>query len=316
MSNFLKVLKMNAKSVYTIPNEVGSFSTLHGVLKNPKLKGAKKENVKMELQKIESFVQHTPIKKKFKKRRYMIHGFKELWSMDLAQLDRYARQNSNYKYILGVVEALSKKVFLRPIKKKNAQTVLNAFVDIVKEAGYFPRLISADKGSEFKSVFKKYLDDHNITIYHTYNLHSVFIERFWRTLKNRLETYFTYTGKKRWLEILPQMAHAYNETKHSSTKFIPNLVNKENELQVLHNLYDKYLAEPAKKSVYKAGDIVKVGRNKLLFEKSSTANFTSENFKISKVVNTNPITYKLVDLNNEAIGGNYYAQELAKVNLS
>ncbi len=91
-------------------------------------------------------------------------------------------------------------------------------------------------------------------------------------------------------------------------------MTKENELRILHNLYDTYISQPPKKGIYKVGDIVKLGRNKLLFEKSSTANFTKENFKISEIINTKPKTYKLIDFNNEPIQGQYYEQELALYN--
>lgn len=83
----------------------------------------------------------------------------------------------------------------------------------------------------------------------------------------------------------------------------------------MHNLYYKYLNEPQKPPVYKVGTFVKIAITKVLFEKSSTANFSSETFKISKIVNTKPYTYKLVDLvNSEPIAGNFYAEELASVN--
>lgn len=308
---------MSVKTIFTNPNEVGSFSTLHGVLKNPKLNAKlRKKDILKDLQSIDSFVQHKPILKKFKRRRFIIHELGELWAIDLAQLDKYSRQNSNFKYILGVIEGLSKKVFLRAIKKKTALAVRIAFEDIVKEAGYTPRLIHADRGSEWKGVFKDFLREKNIKLYHTITTHSVLIERFWRTLKNRLETYMTYTGKKRWVDILPYMASSYNQTKHSSTNFAPNEVTKQNEFQILHKLYDTYLSEAPATSIYKVGDIVKLGRNKLLFEKSSTANFTKENFRVSEIINTKPITYKLVDFNNEPIQGQYYAQELALFDIS
>lgn len=305
---------MSAKNLYTNPNEIGSFTSLHGILKNPQLANIPKKLIIDSLNSIESYVQHKPIKRKFKRRKIIIKGFKELWEMDLADLKKYTRQNGNYRYILGVIEALSKKVYLRPLKKKTAEVVKQAFADIIKEAGYFPLLINCDRGSEWKGAFKKYLNDNNVKLYHTYT-HANLIERFWRTLKNRLEIYMTQTGKKRWVDILPHIAASYNNTKHSTTQIPPNDVTKEMENYILHKLYDKYAAEPVK-AIYKLGETVKIARNKVLFEKSSTSNFSKENFKISEIVNTKPVTYKLIDLNNEPIAGKFYAEELAKINLS
>lgn len=305
---------MKARNLYTNPNQIGSFTSLHGLLKNPQLKNVPKKLIIDSLNSIDSYVQHKPIKRKFKRRKIIIKGFKELWEIDLADLKKYSRQNGNYRYILGVIEALSKKVYLRPLKKKTAEVVKQAFADIIKEAGYFPLLINGDRGSEWKGTFKKYLNDNNVKLYHTYT-HANLIERFWRTLKNRLEIYMTQTGKKRWVDILPHIAASYNNTKHSTTKVPPNDVTKEMENYILHNIYDKYAAEPVK-AIYKVGETVKIARNKVLFEKSSTSNFSKENFKISEIVNTKPITYKLIDLNNEPIAGKFYAEELAKIILS
>ena len=48
------------------------------------------------------------------------------------------------------------------------------------------------------------------------------------------------------------------------------------------------------------------------FEKGYTSNFTQEIFVIEKVLQTNPITYKIKDLNNEEIIGSFYEKELQK----
>lgn len=136
---------MDARTIYTTPSEIGSFTTAHGVRKNPYLKQTKKEATN-QLKEIESFVRHTPVRKTFPGRRYIVKGFQTHWQSDLAVLDRYRKQNSNFRYILGVMESLSKKVYLRPLKKKTAAAVQVAFSDIVREAGYTPKLLHTDKG--------------------------------------------------------------------------------------------------------------------------------------------------------------------------
>ena len=49
------------------------------------------------------------------------------------------------------------------------------------------------------------------------------------------------------------------------------------------------------------------------FDKSSTANWTEEIFKVKTVKNTKPNVYKLVDLNDESVEGIFYDFELQKV---
>lgn len=299
---------MDAVDVFTTPSEVGSFSQLRGVLQNPKLKN--KRNAQDQLKTIPAFISHSTIKKTFPRRKYLIEGYQEHWQADLAFLDKYSRQNKGYKYILGVIDSLSKKVFARPLKKKTSAVVKEAFEDIVKEAGYTPKRIHFDRGTEFRGVFKEFLEQNNIKSYHSYSKIAPSIERWWRTLKQRIYTYFTYTGKKQWYNVLQDFVHSYNQTPHSVTKFAPNDVTKDDEAQILYNIYNKYLREPRKSPVYKLSDVVQIARTKLLFEKAGTATVGEEQFVVSEIVNTKPITYKLKDLSGEPIAGKYYAEEL------
>ena len=59
------------------------------------------------------------------------------------------------------------------------------------------------------------------------------------------------------------------------------------------------------------GDNVRISRQKDVFEKGDY-NFTYEVFNIDKVLDTDPITYKLVDYDSDPIDGSFYSQELLK----
>ena len=65
----------------------------------------------------------------------------------------------------------------------------------------------------------------------------------------------------------------------------------------------------------KVGDIVRIQKSKYkrkVFDKGYTPNWTEEIFLIDKIQSTNPITYRLKDLNNEEIQGSFYERELQK----
>ena len=47
-------------------------------------------------------------------------------------------------------------------------------------------------------------------------------------------------------------------------------------------------------------------------KKSYTPRWTEEVFTVAKIRYTDPITYKIVDFNNEEIKGSFYEQELQK----
>ena len=71
------------------------------------------------------------------------------------------------------------------------------------------------------------------------------------------------------------------------------------------------LAESQKKPALKIGDTVRISKYKRkTFDKGYTPNWTEEVFVMSEIRPTNPITYKIKDLNGEEIGGTFYGEEL------
>ena len=64
---------------------------------------------------------------------------------------------------------------------------------------------------------------------------------------------------------------------------------------------------------FKVGDKVRIGKyKKKVFYERYTSNWTEEIFLVDKIQSTNPITYRLKDLNNEDIQGSFYEPELVK----
>ena len=85
---------------------------------------------------------------------------------------------------------------------------------------------------------------------------------------------------------------------------------KKNESAVYFNLYvdmKQLSSQP------KGGDKVGISKYKRkVFDKGYTPNWTEEIFLVDKIQSTNPITYRLKDLNNDEIQGSFYEPELLK----
>ena len=73
-----------------------------------------------------------------------------------------------------------------------------------------------------------------------------------------------------------------------------------------------YSISKSKGSKYKVNDAVRISKNKYIFDKGYTPNWTTEVFKIVKVVKTKPYTYHLQDFKGELIAGGFYEEELQK----
>ena len=124
---------------------------------------------------------------------------------------------------------------------------------------------------------------------------------------------FTANNNNVYWHKLVNLVNEYNNTKHSSTKMTPaEVTNKKNQAAVYFNLYGN-LKPLATKTKYNIGNKVRISKYKrAVFDKGYTPNWTEEIFVIDKVLNTNPVTYKIKDLNNEEIKGSFYEPELLK----
>ena len=253
---------------------------------------------------------HRRVIKSFPKRRVYVNSIDQTWAVDLIDMQQYSKQNKHYKYLLAVIDIFSKYGWLIPLKNKTGLTVSEAFKNLFKERK--PMYIWSDKGSEFyNQQVKELLKDNNIKLYSTENEEkSSVVERWIGTMKQQMFKYFTASETLKYYDILDRLVKNYNNTVHSSIKMTPVEASKlKNEITVYKNLYPEK-EEKIKKPKFKVGDRVRITKKKGKFEKGYTTRWTKEIFVIVKVLNTNPITYKINDLKGEEIKGGLYEQEL------
>ncbi|XP_015120053.1 uncharacterized protein LOC107043200 [Diachasma alloeum] len=93
----------------------------------------------------------------------------------------------------------------------------------------------------------------------------------------------------------------------------PKDVTAAHEKYLLRHIYRELTTPRIKKIKFKVGDKVRVSKYKNIFEKGYTRNWTTEIFTISEVVNINPVTFKLIDYEDQPIEGGFYQEELTKV---
>ena len=253
---------------------------------------------------------HKPIIRNFKKRKVNFGNFpNEIWSADLIDLKKLKKYNNGFQYIINIIDLYSRYAWSIPIKNKTGKSIVEAFDSI---RGSKPKKLWVDNGSEFyNKIFKKWLNDNNIEMYSTFNEgKAVVIERFNRTLKNKMFKYFTANGTYKYIDILSSLINEYNNKKHSSTKLSPNELYFDKQ-----NSKKKFFTSDKKLPIYydfKIGDKVRISKFKKKFEKGYTPNWTEEIFTIYAINMTNPVTYLIKDLNNNVIKGSFYKQELQK----
>ena len=268
---------------------------------------------------IEAKELHRRVVRKFVKRRIVTKGIDDLWVADLLIMKQYARENKWYKYILNVMDAFSKFVWSEPLKKKDGYETAKAFETIIKRAKTdnhnIPKLLHCDKGTEFKNKdFNAMLKKYGIKMYHTENEEkSAIIERYHRTLNEKLKVKFQVRNSHKWYDILQELTDEYNKHDfHHTIKMRPVDVTKENEADLLKMYNDREHDIPRKSPKFDIDDRVRISAKKDVFSNKYNQNWTSEIFIITQVLNTRPVTYKIKDENGEDIIGSFYEKELQK----
>lgn len=265
------------------------------------------------LSKQKVYTLHKPIKHKFKTRRVIVSHIDDQWQADLVDMQNYKNNNKKINYILTVIDIFSKYAWAVPIKKKTSEEITKAFRKIFQER--YPKKIQTDKGLEFinketQSLFKKY----GINWFTTENeTKAQVVERFNRTLKTKMFKYFTERKTTIWIDVLNLLIENYNNSHHRSIKMTPREASlKKNEKIIYNNVFFK--EDTNSKPKFSIGDRVRISKKRNNFTKGYLPNFTEELFFISEILKTDPITYRLKDMNNEEIKGSFYEQEMVKYN--
>ena len=258
---------------------------------------------------------HKPITRKFTKRRVFVKGVDEIWAADLVDMQRFSDWNKGIKYLLMVIDVFSKFGWIEPLKNKKGETVANAFEKIFK-SNRQPRLLWVDKGKEFynKNV-NQLLSRKNIKLYSTENDEkSSVAERFNRTIKQNMWKMFSANNNTIYFNKIGELLKNYNSSWHRSVQMSPIAASDiKNTHQVFANLYSDEIYKQVTKPKFRIGDRVRISKYKRkLFDKGFTPNWTEEIFVINEILNTKPVTYRLVDLQGKAVTGSFYEPELKK----
>ena len=298
---------------YVNPKSVIGFGGVRNLTRNT---GLSSKKVKEALQKQNTYVVHREAKRPRTYNPFVLYKKRDLLQADLIDMSSLASWNQGHKWILIVVDAFSRKCWVRKLKNKTADLVLEKFKEIFAETGNFGRLMS-DAGSEFiAKQFKAFLRKKKIKFVRG-NPHAPHVERLNRTIQGRLFKFMTHNETKKWTDAIHSVVHSYNSRYHSTIKMSPNRADLDmHRNKVVENLtryYDKSF-QKRREPKFRVGDIVSIQKEKGVFAKGYGKVFTEELFKIKKVHTKLPIPqYTLGEYTgNKLLQGRFYENELQK----
>lgn len=285
-------------------------------------KAAKKLDPFMTIQKVEHWLSRQPAytqyrvnHQKFPRRKVVVRGMGWQFQADLMDMHNLSRENSGNKFILTVIDCFSRLATAIPIRSKHAKNVVEGMKRAFDQLGV-PRKLQTDEGKEFyNSQMKVFLRQHDVILFSTdQELKAQIVERFNRTIRDKIKKYMRSAATLRYIDALPHLLHSYNYAKHRSLHgFSPAQVTKENEKTVFNHQYNPYLVKTFQGHRFKLGDHVRAFKRKFQLIKDLPT-FEEDTFEIIDCLATNPPMYKLKRLSNGyVVRGAYYQNQLQKI---
>jgi ribosomal protein S17 len=311
--------------IYFDPKHPASFSSPEKLYKWVKQDGrfpVNRKNIQKWLSGVESYTLHREAKIKFPRNKVYVSKPGVQWDCDLIHMVDYSSVNNGNKYVLICIDVFSRFVWLRGIKTKKPQDVMGAFKDIFKTVTK-PLRIRTDKGAEFTSqACEKFFKSQNILHMLAQNTETKanYAERAIKTIKMRIQRYFTQKQTHKYIDKLQDFASSYNNTYHRSIKKAPAEVNSETASQTWFTQYAEPLLYKSKKrkqkDKFKVGDLVRISHIRKTFQREYDERWTGELFRIITKVTSNRIPmFRLKDYSGEIIQGLFYPQELQQVSI-
>jgi transposase InsO family protein len=309
--------------VYQNPKDSGALGGVERLFQRARNLGITKNKqvVKDFLASQRSYTFHKQARKHFTRNKTFVSGIDSQWQADLADMQSLSKENDGVKYLLTVIDVFSKFAWIVPIKDKTSKEMVSAFRTLFSQSKpRKPKKLQTDKGLEFlnkevQNVLKREYDvSHFTTMGET---KASVVERFNRTIKERIWRYFTQTNDKRYVDVLADLVSTYNNSVHRSIKMSPIAVTKADEPKIWRRLFGNgaHATQPPK---FTTGDTVRITKYKGDFAKGYEPNWTEEEFvvKTSKNSQLPEMVYKIEDADGEPILGTFYTKQLQKIQKS
>lgn len=257
-----------------------------------------------------AYTLHKRVRKPRKYRRTLTYGPRDLWQIDLLDLQKFKNTNKQYRYLCVIIDCFSKYLWVKPLKDKTASAIVKALALLLMMER--PKHLQADQGSEFfNKKVAKMLQAFGPKLYYSYSEQKAsIVERVQRTLRARMGRLFTHRGNNIWIDRIDDIVASYNNSHHRSIKMKPADVTQQDTAKIRRLLFPAEISKPAS---FKVGDVVRIVAKRKRFQKEYEKRWTVEKFRIKAIVRSSPITYLLEDSEKEAVLGSFYTEELQHV---
>jgi len=130
-------------------------------------------------------------------------------------------------------------------------------------------------------------------------------------VRDKLYKYFTLKNTYRYVDVLSDFVSGYNATVHGSTGKALGNVTDSDILALWKRMQKRRANVRVKIARYSVGQHIGISKEKAKFAKSAEQNFSTEVFRIIKVIHITPRPVNELEyLNQKVIDGQFYEEEL------
>ena len=229
--------------IYHDPKDPGSLGGFERLLRHARqlhAPGTTQTKVDEYLRSKQAYILQKPARSRFTRNHTYVAGINAQWQADLADMQGIARQNGGMKYLLTVIDVFSTFAWAIPVHSKNAKAITEAFEQVLITAKpRQPRRLQTDKGKKFfNSDFQALMKLHKIRHFASESdQKAAVVERFSRTIMNRIWTYLSDRGTVRWVTVIQDLVNAYNNSRPRSIEMATANVQKKDEHRLWVRLY-------------------------------------------------------------------------------
>ena len=315
-------LKRTIKKAYVTPGHAVALSAPGRVAK---FFGIAPDAAKEILEEIDSYTLHREYKQPKPYNPIYVKRRRELVQADLIDISSLATENDGTRFLLLIIDVMTKFVWLFPIQDKRKGTMKRAMTRWLNEIDVVPKKLVTDQGLEFRNrPVQELLQSRGVEWQAALGtLKAQVAERANKSIQILIFKHLTENETLRYADVLQRLVDTYNKRGHRTLEGMsPEEADKpENERRVrgiFASRYGKMEQYRKTKLPFAVGDIVRIKIEAKKITRDSRAysqQFKGEMFEIYRINRTLPIaTYYLKSLDDgERILGSFYAQEIQRV---
>jgi hypothetical protein len=255
------------------------------------------------IKELDAYIMHKKSNVVFPRQQTQVENVNDQWQADLVD----TKNKLHAKYVLTIVDVFSRYAFVRVMGNKSSSKTVEALRSILKDNSP-PKAFYTDSGNEFLGDCNKMYEEFNIVHQQSRSVNkAAIVERFNRTLRQKIERYLTYKKTASYINVLQDLVYSHYHTIHPIHGYTPAHVyglSKNAQIPIRYHMYpdtkpvedqtEKEFNSQIVKFKFKINDYVRIATQWKLFEKhTGNKKWQDDVVKIRQLLPSIPPTYKL-----------------------